>query len=140
MLIILNYLSVPELEEVYPILKKGKMDALELLRKNSPKEYERTQKAIMTDAKSQIHENLIKHQSVLRECVQRYCGYGDVDKDNANAAALKSKIMQKYKWLVVYHNYMCGLNKFENCFVYVRYTYDPITLNDYMEVIDSTNA
>lgn len=132
----LNYLSVPELEKVYPVLKNGEEGVLEHLKYDSPEEYERTQKAIMADAKNQIHEILIKHQGILRECVQRYCGYDDVDKDDANAVALKSNIMQKYKWLVVYHNYMCGLNKFEDCVVYVKYTYDPITLNDYMEILD----
>ena len=136
----LNYLSIPELKAVYPILKNGSNDVLERLKQNSLEEYERTQKAITTDTKSQIHENLIKHQLILQECIQRYCGYDEVNKDDANAAALKSKIMQKYKWLVVYHNYMCGLNKFENSLIYIKYTYDPITLNDYMEIIDSTKT
>ena len=116
----LNYLSIPELKAVYPILKNGSNDVLERLKQNSLEEYERTQKAITIDTKSQIHENLIKHQLILQECIQRYCGYDEVNKDDANAAALKSKIMQKYKWLVVYHNYMCGLNKFENSLIYIN--------------------
>ena len=134
----LNYLSIPELVKVYPILKNGNMDVLDQLKRESPEEYESAQRAILSKPQSQMHNNLIKHRNILHECIRHYCGYGDVNRDDANAVALKSKIVQKYKWLVVFHNYMCGLYKFEDCLVHVRYTYDPITLYDYMEVVDST--
>lgn len=48
-------------------------------------------------------------------------------------------LAKKYKWLVIFHNYMCGLNHFEDCLVFVKYTYDPITLNDYMEILDASD-
>lgn len=132
----LNYLSVPELEKVYPVLKNGGMEVLERLEKDSPEEYERTRTAISSDVKKQIHDNLARHQKFLYGSIQKYCGYSDVNKDDKNAVALKNKIIRKYKWLAVFHNYMCGLNKFEDCLVFVKYTYDPITLDDYMEILD----
>jgi hypothetical protein len=30
------------------------------------------------------------------------------------------------------------LYKFEDCFVFAKYTYDPITLDDFMEILDSS--
>ena len=134
----LNYLGVPELEQVYPALKNSGMEVMKQLEKNSPEEYERTRTAISSDIRKQIHDNLTKHQKFLYESIRKYCGYSDVNKDDKNAVALKSNIMRKYKWLAVFHNYMCGLYKFEDRLVFVKYTYDPITLDDYMEVLDAS--
>ncbi len=134
----LNYLGVPELERVYPALKNGCIGVMKHLEKDSPEEYERTRAALSSDIKKQIHENLTKHQKFLYESIRKYCGYSDVNKDDKNAVALKSNIMRKYKWLAVFHNYMCGLYKFEGCLVFVKYTYDPITLDDYMDVLDAS--
>lgn len=134
----LNYLGVPELERVYPAMKNGGIGVMKHLEKDSPEEYERTRAALSSDIKKQIHENLTKHQKFLYESIRKYCGYSDVNKDDKNAVALKSNIMRKYKWLAVFHNYMCGLYKFEDCLVFVKYTYDPITLDDYMEVLDAS--
>lgn len=133
----LNYLSVPEIQKIYPVLKNGDLTALDYLKKNSPDEYEKSKMAILSDTKMQVHENLSKHQKFLQNSIRKYCGYGDVNKDDVNSVTLKNKIMRKYKWLAVFHNYMCGLYKFEDCLIFVKYTYDPITLNDYMEILDS---
>lgn len=135
----LNYLSVPELEKVYPYLKNVGVEMMKQLEQDSPEEYERTRAAVSSDTKKQMHDNLVLHQKFLYESIRKYCGYSDVNKDDVNAVSLKNKIMRKYKWLVVFHNYMCGLNNFEDCLVFVRYTYDPITLNDYMEILDASD-
>jgi len=134
----LNYLSVPELEKVYPNLKTGGMEVIDRLKQDSPEEYERTRAAVSSDTKKQIHDNLVKHRDFLYESIRKYCGYSDVNKDDVNAVSLKNRIMRKYKWLAVFHNYMCGLNHFEDCLVSVKYTYDPITLNDYMEILEAS--
>lgn len=113
----MNYLTVPELEKVYPILKDGGMEVLKRLEQDFPAEYERTRAAVSSDTKKQMHENLVKHRSFLYDSIRKYCGYSDVNKDDVDAVFPKNKIMRKYKWLVVFHNYMCGLNNFhENGF------------------------
>ena len=135
----LNYLSVPEPEKVYPYLKNVGVEMMKQLEQDSPEEYERTRAAVSSDTKKQMHDNLFQHQKFLYGSIRKYCGYSDVNKDDVNAVSLKNKIMRKYKWLVIFHNYMCGLNNFEDCLVFVRYTYDPITLNDYMEILDASD-
>ena len=130
----LNYLSVIELEKVYPVLKKMGPQFVEGLKEASPKDYERVQKNLQSNPQKKLDENLRKHREVVLKKIESDCNYETVDKKNPKIVAAKAKVIQKYKWLVVFHNRLCSLYQKPDFVINVSYTFDPVTLNDYMGV------
>lgn len=130
----LNYLTVIEYDKVYPVLKFEGRKLLEGLKQTSPNDYDRVQKGLMLDPQEKLEENLQKHRDLVLEKIKSDCNYETVDKKNPKIVAAKARVIQKYKWLVVFHNRLCCLYKKPDFVINVSYTFDPITLNDYMEV------
>ena len=130
----LNYLTVFELEKVYPILRSEYEKLLEGLKQTSPKDYESVQKNLTLNNQEKLEEYLRKHKEIVLEKIKSDCNYGSVDKKNPKAVAAKARVIQKFKWLVVFHNRLCYLNKKPDFVINVGYTFDPVTLNDYMSV------
>lgn len=130
----LNYLTVIELDKVYPVLKSEWQKLVDGLKQTSPKDYERVQMVLMLDTQEKLEEYLLKHKGVILEKIKSDCNYETVDKKNPKAVAAKAKVIQKIKWLVVFHNRLCYLYKKPHLVINVSYTFDPVTLNDYMDV------
>jgi len=130
----LNYLTVIELEKVYPILRSEYEKLLEGLKQTSPKDYESVQKNLTLNNQEKLEEYLRKHKEIVLEKIKSDCNYESVDKKNPKAVAAKARVIQKFKWLVVFHNRLCYLNKKPDFVINVSYTFDPVTLNDYMSV------
>lgn len=130
----LNYLSVIDLSKVYPVLKNVGPQFAEGLKATSPKDYERVQRNLLSDPQEKLEENLRKHREVILEKIKSDCNYETVDKKNPKIVAAKAKVIQKYKWLVVFHNRLCYLYKKPDFVINVSYTFDPVTLNDYMGI------
>lgn len=130
----LNYLTVIELEKVYPVLKSEYKKLLEELKQTSPEDYERVQKNLTLNNQEKLEGFLLKHKGIVLEKITSDCNYEMVDKKNPKAVAAKAKVIQKFKWLVVFHNRLCYLNKKPDYVINVNYTFDPVTLNDYMGI------
>ena len=130
----LNYLTVIELEKVYPALKFEGRKLVDGLKQISPKDYEKVQKGMVLNKQEKLEEYLLKHRDIVLEKIKSDCNYETVDRKDQKAIAAKAKVIQKLKWLVVFHNRLCYLYKMPDFVINVSYTFDPATLNDYMEV------
>lgn len=116
------------------ILRSEYEKLLEGLKQTSPKDYESVQKNLTLNNQEKLEEYLRKHKEIVLEKIKSDCNYGSVDKKNPKAVAAKARVIQKFKWLVVFHNRLCYLNKKPDFVINVSYTFDPVTLNDYMSV------
>lgn len=130
----LNYLNVIELEKVYPVLKVDCRKIVDDLKQTSPNDYDRVQKDLRLNTQEKLEEYLLLHKKIVLEKIKSDCNYEMIDKKNPKAVAARAKVIQKFKWLVVFHNRLCYLNKKPEFVINVSYTFDPVTLNDYMGI------
>ena len=130
----LNYLTVIDLDKVYPVLKSEGRKLVDGLKQMSPKDYESVQKNLMLNRQERLDEYLQKHKGVILEKIKSDCNYETVNKKDSKAVAAKAKVIQKFKWLVVFHNRLCYLYKKPDLIINICYTFDPVTLGEYMGV------
>jgi hypothetical protein len=128
----LNYLTVIEPDKVYPVLKSECRKIAAALKQTSSENFEMVQKDLMLNRREKLEEYLLKHKDVVLEKIKNDCNYETVDKKDPKIVAAKAKVIQKIKWLVVLHNRLFYLNKKTDLVINISYTFDPVTLNDYM--------
>lgn len=128
----LNYLYAIDIKRVYPILEFDCSAVFEKIKQKSLKEYENVQKELASSYTEKLSRNLETHKQVMLDNIKKYCNFEGVDISDPKAISLKASVIRKYKWLLVYHNLLCGIHNKDDCVLVVNYTFDPVTLNDYM--------
>ena len=103
----LSYLYCLDIRSYIPEQTLGK--TLEMIKQISPTDYERLPKTFPN-----IDAILDTHKRIVEQKLMKYSNYTTFDTNDIKHFEAQEKILKKYVWSMVYHNFMCiRYNKME---------------------------
>ncbi|MCM1132013.1 MAG: hypothetical protein NC340_00920 [Ruminococcus flavefaciens] len=96
----LSYLYCLDIRSFIP--ENTLRQALEMIKQISPTEYKRMPKTFPN-----IDEILDTHKCIVEQKLIKYSDYSEFDTNDINRFESQEKILKKYVWSMVYHNFMC---------------------------------
>lgn len=98
----LSYLYCLDVRSYIPEQALGQ--ALEMMKQISPSDFDKLPKTLPN-----IDAILASHKRIVEEKLIKYSDYSSLCTNEIKKFEIREKILKKYVWSMVYHNYMCNL-------------------------------
>jgi len=129
----LDYLTLINHYEIYPLLKENGESIITTLKDKYPYDSQSLQDSLKIDTQQQQHQYLKEHKDILCEKINSECNYNGIAISNQKAIIAKERVIKKNKWLLAYHNSRCAYHKCEDCLITAQISYDVNIMNDYLQ-------
>ena len=104
----LSYLYCLDIRSYIPEQTLGK--ALEIIKQISPADFKKIPKAFPN-----IDAILDTHRRIVEQKLMKYSNYTTFDTNDIKRFEAREKVLKKYVWSMIYHNFMCiRYNKMEH--------------------------
>lgn len=100
----LSYLYVFDISRIIPQVTLPQVR--EIIKQISPDEA-----AQMPLTSPDINKMLERHKQIVEEKLTKYSDYNRFETNEIKAFEANEKVLKKYVWAMVYHNYICNLNQ-----------------------------
>lgn len=122
----LNYLYFLPITEIYPTIKEQAPTILPILEKISPFDAHTLQQELEAAPSERTRSFIKKHQQFLQASFNECCHYHDINYTCPKQINARKNIVQKYTWLVYYHNQQCVQLSLQEFMLTVQYQYNAL--------------
>lgn len=99
----LSYLNAFDISKFFP--QETLPQVIEIMKQISPEEASQ-----MPLTSPDINKMLERHKQIVEEKLIKYSDYSRFNTNDIKAFEINEKVLKKYVWAMVYHNYICALN------------------------------
>lgn len=134
----LNYLYFLPITEIYPKIKQQLPTISPILERLSPFDTHTLQQELEVAPLERIRNFMRSHQQFLQATFNECCHYHDINYTCPQQINARKNIIQKYTWLVYYHNLRCMQLTLQEYTLTIQYQYNVLTDENEFSLLPQT--